>query len=467
MIGNKDIVKYPELDYFPSPDQFDPDLQSFLEDASEKLCRWFSSANKTGPLPTYRYLPEIAPRVEGLSYKELLDDIQEVMNGSYQPSHPGALAHLDPPPLSASIVGDMICAGLNNNLLAEELSPSLSKLERNLCKWIARKIGMPASAGGVAASGGSLSNLMGLVLARHQLDLSYDSNIVVFASSDAHVSISRAIKIIGLPQNALCEIPTDSNGEIIIESLRQEIINSRAQGRKCFAVVATAGTTVRGAVDPIASLSTLCKQENLWLHVDGAIGAVFALSDDTSSVVPGLGLADSVTINPQKLIGIAKTSSLLLVANATQLSSCFSIGFPYIEPSWGDSPHGGEIGLQGSRPAEILKLWLGLRQLGENGISFLLSSSLKRRTYFQEKLDANLLNIISGPLHLISFTPSDLNTYDAEKWALKTKKDLITCNFMLSRPFHKGRYYLKAVMGNPNTKFEHLDKLASLINNSQ
>ena len=88
---------------------------------------------------------------------QLLDDLQQVMDGAFQPSHPGSLAHFDPPPLSASIAADLICAGLNNNLLAEELSPSLSHLERQLCTWFAERIGFPAGASGVAAASGSFS----------------------------------------------------------------------------------------------------------------------------------------------------------------------------------------------------------------------------------------------------------------------------------------------------------------------
>ena len=93
---------------------------------------------------------------------------------------------------------------------------------------------------------------------------------------------------------------------------------------------------------------------SLLAQVDASIGGVFALIEETKSFVPGLSRADSITMNPQKLLGITKTSSLLLVANTAHLSSCFSIGFPYLEPSWGSTVNGGEIGIQGTRPAEIL-----------------------------------------------------------------------------------------------------------------
>ena len=123
------------MELFASPDQIDPELQSFLNGACDRLCNWFAQASKEGPIPSRLNMPEVAPSIKGVPAEDLLNELEMVMEGSYRPSHPGALAHLDPPPLTASIVADLVCAGLNNNLLAEELSPSLSKLEREMCHW--------------------------------------------------------------------------------------------------------------------------------------------------------------------------------------------------------------------------------------------------------------------------------------------------------------------------------------------
>ena len=311
----------------------------------------FAETGSQSPMPESFELPEVYPAKEGVSNNVLLSELKLLMNGSYRPSHPGSLAHLDPPPLSASIVGDLICAGLNNNLLAEELSPSLSSLERNLCKWFCKRLGFGDLSGGVAASGGSLSNLMALVMARNIAGLESDPDAVFFASDDCHVSFSKALRIMGLKQESLQKVPTDENGQLQISSLRSSLNKIRSEGKKCFAVVATAGTTVRGAIDPLSEIVQFCKKEKVWLHVDGAVGGVYGLSKITSEIVKGLGSADSLTVNPQKLLGIAKTSSLLLVANKNHLSSTFSTGLPYAEPITGNDCHGGELGIQGTRSA--------------------------------------------------------------------------------------------------------------------
>ncbi len=452
------------MEFFASPDQPDPKFKSFLSDACDMLTTWFATTKQRQPSPPKSDLPDIAPDVEGLSSKKLLDDLYLLMLSSYQPSHPGSLAHLDPPPLTASIVGDMISAGLNNNLLAEELSPSITRLERDLCKWVANKLSMPSTSGGLAVSGGSISNLMALLVARFHSQYSYDSNIVVMASEEAHVSIVRAISVMGLPPESLCQISTDQEGKIIVDSLKSEYYKIKSQGKKCFAVIATAGTTVRGAIDPLKEISDFCLEEGLWLHVDAAIGGVFGLSNSTSKLVKNISRANSISVNPQKVLGIAKTSSLLLVSNKEDLYTCFSTGFPYIEPSRGSEFQGGEIGLQGTRPAEVLKLWMGLRQLGQNGIKTLLDDALNRRAYLHKKLDKSKLRVITGPLHLLAVSPINGDKKMSEYWTITKRDSLLDQNFMLSRPLYKNRYYLKAVMGNPHTTLSHLDELAEILN---
>ncbi len=454
------------MDPFASPHKIDPQLRLLLGEASGNLCDWFAQSGSNGPLPDSFLIPEVAPQLNGISTKDLLADLQLVMDGSYRPSHPGALAHLDPPPLTASIVGELICAGLNNNLLAEELSPSLSSLEKQLCEWFGRKLGLHPGSGGVAASGGSLSNLMALVIARHNAGLENDPSAVFFASDDSHVSLLKAVRIMGLNQDALQKIPTDDEGKLNTKSLYSTINRIHSENRKCFGVVATAGTTVRGAIDPIDEIAEFCQKENLWLHVDGAIGGAFGLSELTSNLIKGTSLANSITVNPQKVLGIAKASSLLLVSEKRVLSSVFSTGLPYAEPLSGKDSHGGELGIQGTRSAEALKLWIGLRQLGEKGIEDLLLDSVKRRCYLENRIDSSKFKIITGPLHLLAFTPKDYNFNKASEWSIRTRNYLLNKNFMLSRPLYKGRYYLKAVLGNPHTKLDDLELLSDLINKS-
>ena len=342
------------------------------------------------------------------------------------------------------------------------MSPSLSRLERSLTAWLAERLGLGEGSGGVAASGGSLSNLMALVVARQRAGLQGCSDALVFCSAEAHVSIGKALAVMGLPPTALRSVQVDSAGRLDPGALADGLAAAEASGQPVLAVVATAGTTVRGAVDPIAPLAALCRERGIWLHVDGAIGAVFALSPRHLARVPDLGLADSVTVNPQKLLGITKTSSLLLLRQPRLLAESFATGLPYMEPSWADA-HGGECGLQGTRPAEILKLWLGLRQLGLEGIDAVISGAVQRRQRLQQLLEPLALDLLSGPLHLLAFVPRGCSADLAERWSAQTRQRLLDHQLMLSRPLHGGRHHLKAVLGNPHTTDAHLQAIATVV----
>jgi sulfinoalanine decarboxylase len=368
--------------------------------------------------------------------------------------------------LTASVVAELIAAGLNNNLLADELSPSLRRLERSLCAVIAQRLGLPEGAGGVPASGGTLSNLMALVTARQQHCPSAGQEAVVICSADAHVSLEKAVRVMGLPPQALHRLPVDLEGRLQLESLEQHLEELGRRGVPVIAVVATAGTTVRGAVDPLTPIARLCHRHGHWLHVDGAIGAVFGLVPQHASLVSGLGGANSITLNPQKVVGITKTSSLLLVADPSSLQATFSTGLPYMEPSWGGG-HGGEEGLQGSRPAEILKLWLGLRQLGWSGLEALLGAALARARQLRELLaNEPRLLLKGGPLHLLAFRPERLDPMGSALWSQATRQALLKHRLMLSRPLYQGHHHLKAVLGNPHTRPSDLEQLAQVVRHS-
>ncbi len=455
-----------ELAPFADPLQPDPLLEEMLHQAASLLCRWLGRAGSQTPLPGLSVLPAVEPEREGLPPERLLADLQLVMEGAYHPGHPGALAHLDPPPLTASVVAELIAAGLNNNLLADELSPSLRRLERSLCAVIAERLGLPPGAGGVPASGGTLSNLMALVVARQQRCPEAGQDAVVICSADAHVSLEKAVRVMGLPSRALHRLPVDQQGRLQPELLGHHLERLRREGIPVIAVVATAGTTVRGAVDPLAPLAQLCREQGHWLHVDGAIGAAFALVPEHRSLLAGIGGADSITLNPQKVIGITKTSSLLLVADPSCLQAAFQTGLPYMEPSWGGG-HGGEEGLQGTRPAEILKLWLGLRQLGWAGVEAVLTAALARQRQLLALLasDPRLL-LSSGPLHLLAFRPQGIDPEVSARWSQATRQLLLEHRLMLSRPCYQGHHHLKAVLGNPHTRSTDLEQLARLVHHS-
>ena len=315
---------------------------------------------------------------------------------------------------------------------------------------------------GVAASGGTLSNLNALIAARHNAGLGSDSNSVLIVSEDAHSSFIKCTRIMGLDESNLVRIKTDNKGCMDIQNLRDTLVKCSTDNKKIFAIVATLGTTVRGAIDPIKDISEICKERNIWLHIDGSIGGIFAVTSIPIEGLNNLNQANSITINPQKIIGITKTSSLLLVSNIRTLENTFSTGLPYVS-SKENIINRGEIGIQGSRPAEVIKLWLGLRFLGLNGIEEILKSSIRRKDFFIKNVNKNKFEIYSGPLHIISFLPMGLAPKDIDFWTQSKVNELMRNNFMISRPKFKGKYFLRIVMGNYNTRESHIKELLKLL----
>ena len=456
LINKKDI-------YFPSYEGPNDNLITLLNTATQILSKWFSDSEKYGPLSFDENFKCIMPDEEGNSAEELFSDIESLLTSSFNPVHPGSLAHLDPPPLVFSILGDLIAAGLNNNLLAYELSPSITLLEESICEWFASKIGFNDSSGGIAASGGTLSNLNALIAARHNAGLGSDPNSVFLVSEDAHSSFIKCTRIMGLDEKNLIRIKTDAKGTMDIQNLKQTLHKCSIENKKIFAIVATLGTTIRGAIDPINEISEICKERNIWLHIDGSIGGIYAITSIPIEGLDNINQANSITINPQKILGITKTSSLLLVSDMHTLENTFSTGLPYIS-SKENITNRGEIGIQGSRPAEVIKLWLGLRFLGMKGIEEILKSSISRKDYFINNIIINKFNIYSGPLHIVSLLPKDMIPKESDKWTQTKINKLMKNNFMLSRPKFKGKYYLRAVMGNYNTKESHIEELLKLLN---
>ncbi len=449
------------LPLFPSPQGLDPGLQDFLEQASQLLCQWLGDSHLHGPRPGLSLQPSAEPSQGGREAAALLTDLQQLMAGGFRPNHPGALAHLDPPPLSVSIAADLIAAGMNNNLLAEELSPSLSRLERGLCAWLAQALGLGPKASGVPASGGSLSNLMALVCARRAAGLQGSLKGVVITAAAAHISLEKALGVMGLPEGALWRLPPDAQGRLQANAVAAALGRCRQQGLPVIAVVATAGTTVQGLVDPLEELAALCGREGVWLHVDGAIGAVCGLVEAQRWRVRGIGAADSVTLNPQKLLGVSKPSSLLLLRNPQHLQDSFGTGLPYMEPAHA-GVHGGELGLQGTRGAEVLKLWLSLQHLGLEGIETLLAGAFQRAEGLRHRLAPLPLAVLPGDLHLVSFARQGPD----QGWRDACHRQLLQGGFWLSKPALAGQPLLKAVLGNPFTTDQHLDQLAALVQQS-
>lgn len=256
------------------------------------------------------------------SNEEILAAVDRVVQGSMNPAHPGYVGHMDTIPTTVSVLGDLVAAGVNNNMLSAEMAPIFTELEHALTETVADAFDLGSNAGGVLAAGGSLANLQALAVARNRAFDAADAGVdgsegrpVAFASEAAHTSLRKAAMLLGLGTDGIIPIDTDADGRMRADALDAAVSEVLAAGRRPFCVVGTAGTTTTGNVDPLDELAAVAADHDLWFHVDAAYGGALAFAPNHRHLLDGVEGADSVTFNPQKWCYVAKTCAMALFAD--------------------------------------------------------------------------------------------------------------------------------------------------------
>jgi glutamate/tyrosine decarboxylase-like PLP-dependent enzyme len=242
---------------------------------------------------------------------------------------------------------------------------------------------MPEGAGGLLTSGGSTANLMAIVAARHAAvgeDADRLPRLTVYASDQTHSSVTRAAWIAGVPRANIRSLPVDREYRLEVGALQRALAADRTAGLIPLAVVASAGTTNTGATDPLHQLAALCRAEQIWLHVDGAYGGFAALSEKGRAEIDGIGLADSVTLDPHKWLYMPFECGSLLLREPGRLFDAFHILPEYLRDL---DQSGGEVnfadyGEQLTRYARSLKVWLGVSYFGTARLAQAIDAGIAR-----------------------------------------------------------------------------------------
>jgi len=316
-----------------------------------------------------RSLREELPR-SGEPFRRLLARlVDRVIPIGLNTASPGYLGFIPGGGLPHAAVADLV-SGLANRFTGLWLpAPGLVQLEMDVLRWLCELVGFTdPSAGGVLCSGGSLANLGAVVAARHSVsdDRGDFSTARIYASRQAHHSVAKALRVAGLRPDQLVIIEVDDKYRLPVEALAEAVRADRAAGLRPAMVVASAGTTATGAVDPLEALADLCAHEDLWLHVDGAYGGCFVLTERGQTVLRGIARADSVTLDPHKGFFLPYGTGALLVRDRARLSAAFRVEAGYLpspvqtDEAWDFADLGPEL----SRPYRGLRLWLPLKMHG-------------------------------------------------------------------------------------------------------
>lgn len=306
------------------------------------------------------------PPEQATPFAEVLDRMRDDVFGAISHvDHPRFFAFIPSPSNFVSVMAEALAAGYNVFAGTWIESAGPAEVELVVVDWLRQLCGFPEPAGGLFVSGGSVANLTALAAARHvRLGDRLDGAVVYF-SDQTHSSVERALRLLGFRAGQLRKLPSDAAFRLDVAALRGAVAGDRARGLNPFCVVANAGTTNTGAVDPLEALGAFCRESGLWLHVDGAYGAAAVLCDRGRAALRGLGDADSLALDPHKWLFQPYETGCVIVRDRAWLRDTFHILPEYLRDTQGaEAVNFADYGIQLTRSFRALKLWLSLKVFG-------------------------------------------------------------------------------------------------------
>lgn len=409
---------------------------------------------------------------EGRPLKSVIDEmIADVYKNQAIMQHPRFFAFVPSPATPISWLADIMTYSYNPHAGSWLQSSSASCIEQEVIKWLCQQAGYPESAGGLFVSGGSMSNLTALITARN-VKLTEDeySYGVAYLSGQTHSCVARGLRIMGLRTNQIKYIPTDENYCMDITILKQEILRDQAAGKKPFVVIATAGTTNTGSIDPLKEIADLCEKYDMWLHVDGAYGASVLVSSKYRYMLDGISRADSITWDAHKWLFQTYGCSMLLMKNEQYLLQCFSTHPEYLKDAVveNDQTNYWDWGPELTRPARSLKLWFTIQTLGTEKIGEMVEHGIQSAEWVEKELQKyqDWEIITSAQLAIINFryAPNNFTVNQINLINEKISQKMIDSGFacILTTKLN-GLTVLRICAIHPDTSEDDIQKTVGLL----
>jgi aromatic-L-amino-acid/L-tryptophan decarboxylase len=345
-----------------------------------------------------------------VSLDEIFAEIERVIvPGVAHWAHPKFMSYFGCTTTSPGILAEMITGALNVNAMTWRTSPAATELETLVLDWLRQWLGLPNEFTGVVYDTASISTMHALATAREQaapntrkLGLS-GRNLPAFriyTSNQAHSSVEKGAIAIGIGEDNVQRVPTDSEFRLDVPALREMIASDLRKNFKPLAVVATVGTTSTASVDPIPEIAQVCREHKMWLHIDGAYGAGLALLPECKSVTAGWAEADSIAINPHKMLFVPFDFSALYMRDIGRLRRLFTLAPEYLHLR---DPVGAEInymdyGVQLGRRFRALKAWVVWRAFGREGLAARIRDHLRLARLFSDWIANDKRFELSAPV---------------------------------------------------------------------
>lgn len=453
------------------PDEF----RRLAHDTAEWMADYLETVEELPVLPRVSpgflkaSLPE-APPLQGESMEAALEDFRSlILPGITHWNHPSFHAYFSISGSGPGVLGEMLAAVLNVNAMVWRSSPAATELEERTLDWLRQMLGLPDGFMGTINDTASHSTLYALAAAREMAapelreeGLSQGPPLRCYASREAHSSVDKAVLTLGLGRKGIRHIPTGKALEMDVEALASAIRQDREAGIRPMAVVATLGTTSTTSVDPVGAIARLCREEEIWLHVDAAYGGPLALLSELHDLFAGWEDAQSIVVNPHKWLFTPVDCSVLFCRRPDLLRRAFSLTPEYLTTGEGEGVTNlMDYGVALGRRFRALKLWFVLRYFGVEGLRDRLRDHLAMAGELVAELQATPGWELMAPCPMATpvfrYRPREMDDkgVDAFNQALMDRVNASGVAF-LSHTRVRGHLVLRLSIGNVRTTRAHL-----------
>jgi glutamate/tyrosine decarboxylase-like PLP-dependent enzyme len=402
------------------------------------------------------------PPEGGRAPDEVLEQaVADILPLSLRLDHPRSFGFVPSSPTWPGVIADFLAAGYNLNACNWLVASGASQLECVVIDWFRQWLGYPDTAGGLLTSGGSAASLDALVAAREAAG--NPENASVYMSDQSHSAQRRAVKIVGIrPENSRL-VPSDDSFRIDMAELASMVKEDRAAGVKPIAVCANAGATATGAIDPLPELADFCAAEGIWFHVDAAYGGFAAVTERGRKLLSGIERADSVGLDAHKWFFQPYEVGCLMVRDISTLEKPFTIRPDFLQDAlWGSGhPNFLDRGLQMSRSARALKIWMSVQTFGMAAFRQAISNGLEFAARAQEYIDESpiLKRMSPASLSVVCFRVDPAGRDTADDDLDEINRHVLARLFwedpaFVSSAMPGGRFSLRLCIVNHNTTWD-------------
>ena len=437
----------------------------------------FSVLSPLGPGDVRKKIPAVPP-TRGEDMETIFRDFETaVMPGMAHWQHPGWFAYFPANNSPASVLGEMLTAGLGAQCMVWKTSPAAAELEEAVLDWLAQMIGLPPGLAGVIQDTASTATLCALLSARERAT-DFGSNesglrapLTVYASEEAHSSVEKGVKIAGFGRRNLKRILTDERFALIPEKLEEAVTRDREAGLAPACVVATVGSTSSGAVDPLKPIGEICRRHGLWLHVDAAYAGTAALLPEKRWILDGVESADSFVFNPHKWMLTNFDCSAYFVRDPGALIRTFEILPEYLKTGVDAKVKNyRDWGIPLGRRFRALKLWFVIRSYGVEGLQAMVREHIRLAGLVKEWVEADARFELLAPveLGLICFRLNDGRDETGLNALNQELLDRInaTGRVFLTHTTLRGKYTIRLVVGQRTTEERHVREAWDIISSA-